>query len=200
MRRFDSSPGGPYHAPAMGNPLQHRRTPLELAASSQAFEIYEKLRNFERLFAIVEADLSALDPDRLPAAWQGASVQGELSFGFVDAQRSLPAVAGVVAVTIDAVCQRCLEPMQLPLQAELQYVFAAAGAVVASGGDYEVWDLEEETLRPLDVVEEALIMAMPLAALHVDDPSCQAPEAQAAEAGGRVRPFASLKAQLDKEN
>jgi len=184
----------------MGNPLQYRRTPLELAASRQAFEINDKICNFERLSGIIEADLSVLDPDKLPAAWQSTPVTGRLSFGFVDAQHSLPAVEGTVAVTIDAVCQRCLEPLRLPLAAQLRYVFASSEAAVTSGEDYEVWDLEEETLRPLDVVEEALILAMPLAALHVDEPTCTEPLPEAAEASDRIRPFASLQAQLEKEN
>jgi len=60
--------------------------------------------------------------------------------------------------------------------------------------------LDEGTLRPLDLLEEALIMAIPLAAMHVDDAVCK----QAAEIAEAVtettQPFAMLKSQMEQED
>jgi len=70
----------------MGNPLQDRRTPQDFAASGQVIEFSEKLGNFERLAEIVEADLGALEPDRIPRDWRDSPIDGQLSFGFIDAQ------------------------------------------------------------------------------------------------------------------
>jgi hypothetical protein len=39
---FDRGSAGTYHARAMGNPLQDRRTPLELAASRQVIEFKDR--------------------------------------------------------------------------------------------------------------------------------------------------------------
>lgn len=182
----------------MGDPLHDCRSPSELAASGQVIELHDELHVFERLAEIVEADLAALDPDKLPANWRDALVSGELSFGFVAAHAKLPGLQGRAEVTVDAVCQRCLEPMRLPLAVDLRLAFGtAAAADWADDGDTEFWELEQETLRPLDVVEEALIMAMPLAALHVNDPTCRALSALAGEAGAKVKPFASLRSQMD---
>jgi hypothetical protein len=50
----------------MGNPLRDRRPLAELAGQGQVIEIMEKIRNFERLAGIVDADLAVLDPDKLP--------------------------------------------------------------------------------------------------------------------------------------
>ena len=171
----------------------------ELAASGQVIEFTEKLGGFERLARIVEGDLETLDPDKLPSDWREQRVSGRLSFGFADAQDGLPMLQGEVTATIDAVCQRCLDAMQLPLSVELKLLFAGTESTAEDGG-FESWELEDDFLRPIDIVEEALIMAMPLAAMHVDSDTCAKPEAQQAEASETIRPFAALRAQMDKEN
>ena len=182
----------------MSNPLRDRRTPSELAASGQVIDFEEKISAFRRLAEIVEADLEALDPDKLPGHWQNAKVAGRLDFGFVDAQYRLPALDGRVEVTIDAVCQRCLEPFQMPLVAELHWVFVTEP--IAVDASYENWELEEDELRPLDVVEETLIMALPLVTMHPDDAACSGPVDASDANEGTVRPFADLKSQMNREN
>ncbi len=107
----------------MGNPLRDRRTPSKLAASGQVIELSDKIGDFERLTAIIEADLAALNPDKLPSDWRDSVVSGQLAFGFTDALGGLqpegrwPAAEGHVEVMINMVCQRCLEPFELPLAA-----------------------------------------------------------------------------------
>ena len=184
----------------MGNPLRDRRTPLELAASGQVIDFEEKVSGFEQLEKIVQGDLETLDPDKLPSGWRESAISGQLSFGFADAQDGLPMAEGEVTGTIDAVCQRCLEPLKLPLSVELRLLFAGDKSTVVDDEGFEVWELEEETLRPLDVIEEALIMAMPLAAMHDDKDGCHGPDVDDDGAEEKVRPFAALKAQMERNN
>ena len=65
--------------------------------------------------------------------------------------------------------------------------------------DHEVWELEESKLRPLDVVEEMLIMALPFSAMHIDLPSCKALSVEADDQEDRTKPFAALRAQMTQE-
>ena len=183
----------------MGNPLRDRRTPQELAVSGQVIEIAEKVGDFSELSRIVGADLDALDPDKLPPDWRDADVVGQLRFGFADAQDRLPALEGEVSATVDAVCQRCLEPMKQPLAVDMRLLFAEAGPDAVEDG-YEVWEMDEERLRPLDLVEEVLIMAMPLATLHESDAACAKIESPEETPGTTTRPFADLKSQMDKDD
>jgi len=70
--------------------------------------------------------------------------------------------------------------------------------------DLEVWELDEAMLRPLDIVEELLIMAMPFSAMHdnmadckafmSDDGSTDAVSDTGAE--DLVKPFAALRSQM----
>jgi uncharacterized metal-binding protein YceD (DUF177 family) len=184
----------------MRNPLRERRAPSEWAASGQVFEIADKISSFERLAEIVGKDLEMLDLERRPADWRDAPVTGRLAFGFADAQERVPALEGSVAVTVDAVCQRCLGPFRLPLVVEVKLLFTAGPDDVTSADGYEVWELDEDRLRPLDLVDEVLVMAMPLAALHVDDAACRVSKPDDRAESSTTRPFASLRSQMEKEN
>ena len=182
----------------MGNPLRDRRTPSEFAECGQVIEFSEKIGEFERLGEIVKGDLEALEPDKIRPDWRDSVIAGRLSFGFPASADGLPALQGRVSGSIYAVCQRCLEAFELPLAIDIRLLFAADDSAAAIDG-YEDWELEEDTLRPLDVVEEALIMALPLAAKHVDNEACKGPEPKQ-ESGDRIRPFADLRSQMEKND
>lgn len=63
--------------------------------------------------------------------------------------------------------------------------------------EYEIWETAEETVRPLDIVDEALIMAMPLSVAHEDSGDCgPLAEKLHAKESGRSRPFADLKSRM----
>ena len=182
----------------MSIPLRDRRTAAEWAAIRQVIEIAEKVSDFEQLAAIVEADLSALDADKIPPDWRAAAVEGQLEFGFADAQQRLPYVNCRVAVTVDVVCQRCLEAFRLPLAAEAKLLLLAFEESADGYDEFEVWEVEEDLLRPQDVVEELLIMAMPLAAMHTESAVCKALSAPDDDEE-MTRPFAALRAQMTQD-
>ena len=185
----------------MGNPLRERRSAAELAAGSQVIEIADKISSFEQLSRIVDQDLRALDAAKIPAGWRDAVVGGQLEFGFADAQRTLPTVSCQVAVTVDAVCQRCLEAFRLPLEAEAELLLLALEQDAHGYEEYEVWELEEKQLRPQDIVEELLIMALPFSAMHVESKACKAlSPATARSAEKMTTPFAALREQMAKDN
>jgi len=185
----------------MANPLRERRSAAEWSAGSQVIEIAEKLSDFEQLAAIVEADLAALDADKIPATWRDAEVSGRLEFGFADAQHLLPTVACRAEVTVDAVCQRCLEAFRLPLETESELLLLALEQEADGYDDYEVWELEEKLLRPQDIVEEMLIMALPFSAMHTESTACKALAPGTAAGDDEVTtPFAALREQMAQDN
>ena len=197
---FDSSLWAPYHARAMGNPLHQRRTPREFAEEAQVTEISGKIGDFGHLAEIVEADISALEADKIPSAWRERVVAGELRFQFLDAHSRLPALAGQLSATIDAVCQRCLAPFELPLTTSLHLLFDGENAVEKDGEEYEVWELDGDDLSIAELVEEALIMAIPFIAMHEGDADCAAQDAPGETTKKMTLPFANLKQQMEQEN
>jgi uncharacterized metal-binding protein YceD (DUF177 family) len=187
----------------MGNPLRDRRPVTELAAVGQVIEFAEQISTFEGLAAILEADLAALDPEKIPSAWRESVLSGAIQFGFVDAAGRVPRLTGSAAANVAAVCQRCLEPFELKLCIEPELLLLDTQDVAEGYEDIEVWELDEREVRPQDIVEELLIMAMPFSAMHDNMAECRAFPSADPSAGENVeklvKPFVALRSQL-KQN
>ncbi len=194
---FDTSSQGPYHARAMDDPLRDRRSPRDWAASDQVIEISERIGSFPRLASVVEADLSALDSGKIPADWRDSLVTGKLNFGFPDPQQVTVALDISLAVTVAAICQRCLRAFEMPLSTDVALLLSGPQDTIAARDNYEIWELAEEAVRPIDIVDEVLVMAMPLSAMHEEANDCV--DVDERDFGEEMTtPFASLRAQMDK--
>lgn len=180
----------------MGNLLRDRRPAAEWASVGQVIEIAEKIGSFNSLADVVEADLAALDADKLPTGWRDSLVSGVLQFEFLDAEKRLPAVTGSATAEVSAVCQRCLQPFRLTLAIEPRLLLLDRQQTVDGYDEFEVWELEEQGVRPQDLVEELLIMALPFSAMHDNTAACKAFAAQAENADELTRPFAALRSQM----
>ncbi len=185
----------------MANPLTDRALPAQLAASGQVIETKGKLSDLHRLTEVVEANLTSVASESKPKKWRHAPIDIRLAFGWADARRQTPALEGQISARIDAVCQRCLEPFELSLNAQLKLLLPMPGGEATAFEEYEIWETAEDTVRPLDIVDEALIMVMPLSAAHDDSAMC-GPLAKKllAEEPGKVRPFADLKSKMRDPN
>lgn len=184
----------------MANPLLVRALPASLADRGQAIEVVEEISFFKRLAGIVEADLGALPAEKIPPRWRESPVTIDLQFGWADARERLPQLSGTLEARIDAVCQRCLEPCEVRLGQTVRLLLAGEEIAGASDDGAELWELDEEMIRPLDVVEELLIMALPMAAKHASMDDCSNPVVQTIPmATDNVKPFADLKARIDEK-
>lgn len=184
----------------MGNPLQDRRTAAELASVGQLIDFNQEIGSFEGLAAIVEADLAALDADKIPSDWRESTISGELKFGYGEGAGRIPMVSGHASTRVDAVCQRCLEPFKLKLEVEPDLLLLDEEQADEGYEDFEVWELEEATVRPQDIIEELMIMALPFAAMHDNMSECKAlssyVEPQDETTEDLQTPFAALRSQM----
>lgn len=185
----------------MSDRLRDRRAVDELTAAPQPIEFTEKLQEFKRLAAALRSDLAALEPAQRPTDWQNEPVTGELRFAAAAARDGLArdglaTLTGRAQTTVTSVCQRCLQPFRWPLAATLEVVLWPPSQTSAGMTGADVWELDDETVRPIDIVDEALVMAMPLSARHEDDAACVAGSVQDDKA--KTTPFATLRAQMDE--
>lgn len=133
----------------------------------------------------------------------GGSVHAELCFRRDGGERVL--VEGACRATVRLLCQRCLEPMDRDLEGRFQLqLMQDAGLPLLDG--YEPLEIEAgiETasswLKPTGLVEDELILAIPLAPVHASEDACgtvaglvdERTEPVAGEGGGS--PFAVLAA------
>ena len=182
----------------MVNPLLENVLPAELASRYQVFDVKGEIGDFARLVEIVEADLRAAEPSVALRDWRHRPVDVALRFEWVDQERTRPRVVGVIKASMPLVCQRCLQQFEYPLEAPVRLVLTGAQDAENGAGD-EVWELDGDTVRIADIVEEALIMTLPLAAMHPSRQDC-GPLAGKIDAGEEVstRPFADLRAQMER--
>jgi uncharacterized metal-binding protein YceD (DUF177 family) len=184
----------------MANPLFARILPKEAATLGQLIEYKGEVGDFERLSEIVAADIAALSEDMQPRNWRAASVAIRLEFAWADGLEGIPAINGRASAKLPAVCQRCLEAFDLSLDTAVNMLLVTPAESV-DVDKHEVWELEDEAFRVLDIVEEALVMAMPLAPTHDSGESCAAMTIENTDSGSETgRPFADLKSQLEKMN
>ena len=94
-------------------------------------------------------------------------------------------VAGRVAVAVERICQRCLEPLVTELEAEVRLrvvspdtpLAATAGEEDADGDvvePFEPWPVAEGSVALGDLLEDELLLALPPAAVH-EAGHCEAP-------------------------
>ena len=194
---FDRQGIPTYHAPAMASPLTDPATPAALANRSQAVESKENIASFPRLVEIVETDVSGLSLAGQAAKWRQYPVEIKLRFRWTDERQVMVFVQGRVAARMVAQCQRCLEPFEYELQASPDWLLVPPGVAIADDAGREIWELDDERIRPIDIVEETLIMAMPMAAKHPDQQECvPIVSEEPTHRSNKVRPFAALKSQM----
>lgn len=178
----------------MTSPMLDCVSPTDLANRGQVIETKGRVADFDRLVEAVESELSVLPATERPQQWQQAPVDIRLRYGWSELQPGMPVLEGWTSTRIAAVCQRCLEPFELAITAELKLLLPPPDADAVTSDEFEVWEFDDDDVSPHDIVEEALIMAMPFSAMHQSDEECGAsrPDSDADE-DEAVRPFADLK-------
>ncbi|MFO1378385.1 MAG: YceD family protein [Steroidobacteraceae bacterium] len=116
---------------------------------------------------------------------------------FSEVQRR-PAVDLDIEGVLSVRCQRCLGALRVPVESHVGLVFDASPERqdASPGGDYEALPIDPHAVDLAALVEDELLLSVPLVPLHEDcDVAGQASVAvvEAAPDEGTQRPFAGLK-------
>jgi uncharacterized protein len=138
-------------------------------------------------FAIPLAELPGL---RAVRAEIGGEVHGRVRFDreteFVVAHLSLSGLA-----TLE--CQRCLQPMQLPLEATTRVALVTSEAEAARvPEDLEPVLAESGRISVAELITEELLLMLPIVPLHESGGCASAPATGAESSAPTHRPFAGL--------
>jgi uncharacterized protein len=159
---------------------------VELAGRAATLERHLQLAQLPRL-----ADAGALG---------GTQVSAQLEFGRFDGRATVTVrVEGEVFL----VCQRCLKPCACEVDESALLVVVARDTDELPGG-YEPLLGDPERLSVAELIEEQVLLGLPLVPMHATAAQCgaaaaalTADEAEPA-ADDRQRPFANLRDLLDK--
>jgi len=151
--------GGAYHYSAMSRSLSAWYDPGVLGRQNATLAGAIAIESLERLTELVESS--------------EGSVKAQFRF---DQSRSQCVTVDVdYEVTLTLLCQRCLEPFTLVLADRSSLALIEPDGVEDYAPEgYEPLVLEEAKLRPIALLEDELIMALPLVPRHADEGDCGA--------------------------
>jgi len=153
--------------------------------------------------ATIERDLPLAGLPRLreAGALEGTRAHAVLSFASFEGHPAIDArVDGVVVLP----CQRCLGPVELSVDESAVLVVLASEQTAVPAG-YDVVLADPEHLSVTDVIEEQVLLGLPLVAMHDEPARCAGPvSGYGADAGAdgrdeeKQRPFSKLRELLDR--
>ena len=117
------------------------------------------------------ARLAALSP----SAGHETSLRASLSFQSAAEGYSqvFPQVHVRVSGAVDLACQRCLQPLVLPVAIDALLTMVSSEEQAAELADpFDTVLLEDGELAPAQVVEDEVLAGLPLAPRHSDETSC----------------------------
>ncbi len=147
--------------------------------------------------ASIERDVELARLPRLidAGALEGTRAHGELRFGLFEGR---PTVDARVSGTVVLICQRCLTPCEVAVDEATPLIVLATVEDAAPAGFDPILG-NAERLPVIEVIEEQLLLGLPLVATHAPGTGCGIrPEPVQDEASDRQKPFANLRELLDR--
>ena len=94
-------------------------------------------------------------------------------FEFFRDDKHRACVRGRVVATIELCCQRCMEPMAFQVDAALLLALVKGfDEAERLPDEYDPLIVEDDRVRPLDLVEDELILALPQVPMHAPHEAC----------------------------
>jgi uncharacterized protein len=116
-----------------------------------------------------------------------------LDFEFTRSEFDIPMLAGHLQTRLVLECQRCLQPLELPMELDFKLLIDANDDIVRHGSEDTLYS-EDGYIDIAEVVEDEVILAIPLVALHADS-ACNSnwqASASATEPAKPENPFSVL--------
>jgi len=145
-----------------------------------------------------EGEIALSDFERLGELLCSGGSDGQerkviVNFEFTRSEFDTPLLVGHVQTGLTLECQRCLQPMELPLSLDISLLVDASEDMIRQGGRDTLYS-DEGYIDIAEVVEDEIILALPLVAMH-DDTECNSNwqvSAAAADSAEKENPFAVL--------
>ena len=148
--------------------------------------------------ASIERDVVLAQLPRLldAGALAGTRAHGELRFAMFEGR---PTVDTRVSGTVVLTCQRCLKPCDVTIVEAAPLIVLGTDEEAAPAGFDPILG-NAERLPVIEVIEEQLLLGLPLVAVHPPGAGCGGdPGPGSAPEADRQKPFANLRELLDKD-
>ena len=155
-------------------------------------------RQDRRAFDVDPAALSRIAGMLAPGAQQATDrLRAVVEFG--EGPEGLAQLDLELSGHLPLLCQRCLEPLQWPVQLQVRLtVLASEGDANRIPDPFDSVVLEAEGLHLATIIEDEILADLPMAPVHRGDRACQQSTARMVDSDGEQRsasrPFANLAA------
>lgn len=178
---FDRPRFTPYYCAPMTDAGDSDRSASAVRGISSPLPLYVDVRKAFDLESVFEGSCSL---ERLPRfadclATPDGEVSGKLRFGSTGTGRRV--ITGSVSATVEVVCQRCLEPLSLELADTIQLALVESESESQSDSLEAAWDpwvVDGPKISIASLLEEQLMLCMPLVSYHRDERCVKALEYQ----------------------
>jgi len=151
-------------------------------AQKSCFEGEIALSELKRIVELLQLDDTCAD---------GRNIA--LNFEFLRSEFDVPILAGRLQTSLELECQRCLKPLELQMDVDFRLLIDANDELLSQISEDTLYS-DEGYIDIAEVVEDELILAIPLVAMH-EDTACnenwRASELPT-ETPGKENPFAVL--------
>ena len=115
----------------------------------------------------LEGQIDASNLTRLSSAVADICGSVNASIAFEIDESRQPIVRGTLSVSVDVICQRCLDTMAMDLQAQfaLQVIWSE-DQIANVAPNYEPWIVVDKAADLIPVIEDELLLALPIVNYH----------------------------------
>jgi uncharacterized protein len=125
--------------------------PRRLAAQGMTLEGQISANSFKRIAEVATITTDAVD----------------VTLKFFSDEENYKVISGTVEVELDLDCQRCLSPVTVKVYSDFEVVIVASDESAKNiPKHYEPVIVEEDTLELVPLIEEELLLALPMHAYH----------------------------------
>ena len=128
------------------------------------------LRRLARADARVDGVRPSGQLARLADGFAGAVADAVVQLDFGPSEIDLPRIAGKVATSAEFECQRCLEPVSIELEADIELVLISpddeAGRSRAAAAGVDVMEVGEEAIDLAAFIQDELLLTAPDYPMH----------------------------------
>ena len=135
-------------------------------------------------------EINALNCERLAETLLPSSKGAHISFKLTGAAKQLrnPSLHLHIEAKLPVTCQRCLDEMLVHLNLDFDYIICKELPIEIDENDDTDWLEAAPEMNVQELIEDELLLAMPIAPMHDHDCS-----KQSMQSGEKPNPFAALK-------
>ena len=153
--------------------------------------------NFEKIVHLIQKDhLNARDL-KDSRDWLKEKVRIDLKQEIADLNSEEKKISGSVKTKLYLTCQNCLSIVESNLKIPVSIILCKKPKKEIKG--FEIWEIPNEKIKLNDLIEELIIISLPLYFKHERSEDCIAYDYELESDRTKTLPFANLKNQLNND-